>query len=52
MMKSKIIIIGFSVAFFMLVVPMGWAQKYEYSFQELQKYKAPIDDPAPFYKNT
>jgi hypothetical protein len=51
-MKSKIIIIGFSVLISMFIVPMLWAQKYEHSFTELEKYKAPIDDPAPFYKNT
>ncbi|RPJ01737.1 MAG: hypothetical protein EHM36_13140, partial [Deltaproteobacteria bacterium] len=29
----------------------GWAQKYELSIKELEKYKAPLDDPSPFYKN-
>ena len=30
---------------------MGWAQNYELSIAELEKYKKSIDDPAPFYKN-
>jgi len=35
----------------LLVASVGWAQKYEISIKELEKYKAPFDDPAPFYKN-
>jgi hypothetical protein len=35
----------------LLVASVGWAQKYEVSIKELEKYKAPLDDPAPFYKN-
>ncbi len=30
---------------------LSWAQKYELSMAELQKFKGPIDDPAPFYTN-
>ena len=29
----------------------GWAQKYELGIKELEKFKKPIDDPAPFYTN-
>jgi hypothetical protein len=56
MKKKKMYIIGFLV-FFISVVLMastGWAQKYpkyELSIAELEKYKASLDDPAPFFKN-
>jgi hypothetical protein len=44
------------LASFLTVVMMatvGWPEdKYEITFKELEKYKGPIDDPAPFYKNT
>src|SRR4030042_3418058 len=50
MKKVKTFVMGFLVLF-LIVAPSVWAQRYELSFQELEKYKAPIDDPAPFYKN-
>lgn len=54
MKKVKISLMGFWVLFLMLgfMAPSSWAQRYELSFQELEKYKASVDDPAPFYKNT
>jgi hypothetical protein len=27
----------------------GWTQKYEMTIKELEKFKAPFDDPSPFY---
>jgi hypothetical protein len=54
MKRTKISISGgFCVLFLILVFTASgaWAQRYEHSFTELEKYKAPIDDPAPFYKN-
>ncbi|HSB07422.1 MAG TPA: hypothetical protein VLK23_19770, partial [Thermodesulfobacteriota bacterium] len=43
----------FMVLFLALILgtSVGWAQKYELGMKELEKYKAPVDDPAPFYKN-
>ncbi len=35
----------------LFIVTDGWAQRYELSMKELEKYKGPIDDPAPFYTN-
>jgi hypothetical protein len=51
MKKWKIFILGILVSFLMIIVSgaEGWAQKYEYGIKELEKYKAPINDPAPFY---
>lgn len=51
MKKLRIISTGFFVLCFMLTASVVWAQKYELSFNELEKFKAPINDPAPFYKN-
>jgi hypothetical protein len=50
MKKVNIFVMGF-LALFLIMSPGAWAQKYEHSFAEMEKYKAPIDDPAPFYKN-
>lgn len=50
MKETKMFVIGFLVLFLM-AVPGAWAQRYEHSITELEKYKASIDDPAPFYKN-
>jgi hypothetical protein len=53
MKKARIYITFFGILCLTgaLMASEGWAQKYELSISELEKYKAPIDDPAPFYKN-
>lgn len=45
-------IIGFLDLFLALVMmtSVGWAQKYEIGFDELRKFKGPVDDPSPIYK--
>jgi len=56
MKKGKMFRMGLLVLFIsvFMIVSWGWAQKYEkyeLSIAQLEKYKASIDDPAPFYKN-
>ena len=52
MKRIKMFIIGFLDLFLALAMmtSVGWAQKYELGFDELRKFKGPVDDPSPIYK--
>ena len=56
MKQTKVFFTVFMGLILVLVVTVftGWAQpspKYELSIADLEKYKTPMDDPSPFYKN-
>jgi hypothetical protein len=53
MKTGRILVLGILVSFLVIAVSgsAGWAQKYELGIKELEKYKGPINDPAPFYTN-